>query len=131
LNNSIFSGFYYGLLDEGIYDFGPAVLRGKIELYHNFPLQQAAGDQVEFYFHVYNILGDPTLTMMTTIPEEIDCTIPQSVSIGTNHLDVTCTNLDEGIVTAKKTDEFYEIAMLENGHAVIPFASESAGEISL
>jgi hypothetical protein len=131
LNNSLFSGFYYGLLDEGIYDFGPAVLRGKIELYHNFPLQQAAGDQVEFYFHVYNILGDPTLTMMTTIPEEIDCTIPENVSIGTNYLDVTCTNLDEGIVTAKKADEFYEVAMLENGHAVIPFASESAGEIEL
>ena len=131
LNNSIFSGFYYGLLNEGIYDFGSAVLRGKIELYHNFPLQQAAGDQVEFYFHVYNILGDPTLTMLTTIPEEIDCTIPETVSIGTNHLDISCTNLDEGIVTAKKDDEFYEVAMIENGHGLIPFASETVGEIEL
>ncbi len=131
LNNSLFSGFYYGLLDEGIYDFGAAVLRGKIELYHNFPLQQASGDQVEFYFHVYNILGDPTLTMWTTIPEEIDCTIPESVTVGTNHLDISCTNLEEGVVTARKADEFYEIAMLENGHAIIPFASETAGEIEL
>jgi len=131
LNNSIFSGFYYGLLDEGIYDFGSAVLRGKIELYRNFPLQQATGDQVEFYFHVYNILGDPSLTMWTTIPEDIDCTIPESVSIGTNHLDISCTNLDEGIVTAKKAEEFYEVAILENGHAIIPFASETAGEIEL
>ena len=131
LNNSIFSGFYYGLLDEGIYDFGSAVLRGKIELYHNFPLQQAAGDQVEFYFHVYNILGDPTLTMWTTIPEDIDCTVPASVTVGTNHLDISCANLEEGIVTAKKADEFYEVAMLENGHAIIPFASETAGEIEL
>ncbi|MBN2017787.1 MAG: T9SS type A sorting domain-containing protein [Candidatus Cloacimonetes bacterium] len=131
LNNSLFSGFYYGLLDEGIYDFGLSVLRGKIELYHNFPLQQGLGDQVEFYFYVYNILGDPTLTMWTTIPEEIQCTIPETVTVGTNYLDVTCTNLEEGTVTAKKADEFYEVAFLENGHATIPFTSESTGEIIL
>ena len=131
MNNSIFSGFYYGLLDEGIYDFGTAVLRGKIELYHNFPLQQAPGDQVEFYFNVYNILGDPSLTMWTTIPEDISCTIPASVTVGTDHLDIFCSNLDEGIVTATKADEFYEVAMLENGQAIIPFASETPGEIEL
>ena len=131
MNNSIFSGFYYGLLDEGIYDFGTAVLRGKIELYHNFPLQQAPGDQVEFYFNVYNILGDPSLTMWTTIPEDIICTIPASVTVGTDHLDIFCSNLDEGIVTATKADEFYEVAMLENGQAIIPFASETPGEIEL
>ena len=131
LNNSIFSGFYYGLLDEGIYDFGSAVLRGKIELYHNFPLQQAAGEQVEFYFHVYNILGDPSLTMWTTIPEEIECTLPNSVSIGTNYLDIVCTNLDEGNVTMTKDGEFYSVNIIDNGHTTLPISPQSEGTITV
>ncbi len=131
LNNSIFSGFYYGLLNEGIYDFGSAVLRGKIELYHNFPLQQGAGDQVEFYFHVYNILGDPSLTMWTTIPQDIDCTLPSSVTIGTNFLDISCYNLTQGIVTAIKDGEFYSTGILEDGQVLLPITPQSEGTITV
>ncbi|HEX37335.1 MAG TPA: T9SS type A sorting domain-containing protein [Candidatus Cloacimonetes bacterium] len=131
LNNSIFSGFYYGLLDEGIYDFGSAVLRGKVELYHNFPLQQAPGEQVEFYFHVYNILGDPSLTMWTTIPEEIDCTLPGSLSIGTNYLDIACPNLDDAVVTAIKDGEFYSVEMIENGQTTLAISPQSEGTMTI
>jgi hypothetical protein len=55
-NNAISSGFYHGVFDENIRSFGAAVLRGKAELYNNYPNNQATGDEVEFYFWVYNLL---------------------------------------------------------------------------
>ncbi|MCK4339606.1 MAG: hypothetical protein KAW87_06440, partial [Candidatus Cloacimonetes bacterium] len=130
-NNAIFSGFYYGVLDEEIFSFGSAVLRGKIELYNNFPLNQGPGDNVEFYFHVYNILGDPSLSMWTKIPEEIDCSLPDEVSLGTNYLELNFSNLNEGIVTARKDEEFYNVEVIDNGYALLYLDSETEGEIEV
>ncbi len=130
-NNSIFSGFYCGVLDEGIFSFGSAVLRGKIELYNNFPLNQSPGDNVEFYFHVYNILGDPSLSMWTKVPEEIDCTLPDEISLGTNYLEINFLNLDKGIVTAIKDSEFYELELIEDGYSLLYLDPETEGEIEI
>ncbi|MBL7086128.1 MAG: hypothetical protein ISS28_03355, partial [Candidatus Cloacimonetes bacterium] len=130
-NNSIFSGFYYGVLDEDIFSLGSAVLRGKIEIFNNFPLSQELGEDVEFYFHVYNILGDPSLSMWTRIPEEIICNIPDEVSLGTNNIEINCSNLSEGIVTARKGEEFYNVEVIDNGYAVLYINPETEGEIEV
>ena len=93
-NNAIFAGFFTGLLDEDIFTFGSAVLRGKIELFNNYPLNQNPGDDAEFYFHIYNILGDPSLTMWTTIPEVVNYDLPEEISIGTNYLEIVLPEFD-------------------------------------
>ncbi|MCD4795843.1 MAG: PKD domain-containing protein, partial [Candidatus Cloacimonetes bacterium] len=129
LNNSIFSGFFAGLLDEDIFSFGSAVLRGKYELYDNFPLNREHGGDVEFYFNVYNILGDPSLMMWTKVPQEINCTLPEEVSIGTNYLEVSLPDMDGAIVTAIKDDEFYAVDVIENSQALLYLDSQTAGEI--
>ncbi len=131
LNNSIFSGLWYGVLDEDNLAFGSAVLRGKYELYENFPLNREPGDYVEFYFSVYNILGDPSLSMWTTVPQDISCTLPTEVNVGTNFIELDLTGLDGAIVTAIKADEFYSTAVVENGSAIIYLESLTAGEIML
>ncbi|MBL7108277.1 MAG: hypothetical protein ISS38_03170, partial [Candidatus Cloacimonetes bacterium] len=130
-NNSLFSGFYYGMLDENILSFGQALLRGKLELYNNFPLNQEDEDDVEFYFHVYNILGDPSLSMWTQIPEEINCNLPGEISLGTNYLEISIPNFDDGIVTAIKENEFSETAIIGAGNAVLYFNSQTEGEITI
>ncbi|MCK4338875.1 MAG: hypothetical protein KAW87_02655, partial [Candidatus Cloacimonetes bacterium] len=130
-NNAIFSGFYYGVFDEEIFSFGSAVLRGKIELYNNFTLNQDTGDKVEFYFHVYNILGDPSLSMWTNIPEEIVCILPDEVSLGTNYIELNFSNLNEGIVTARKGGEFYDVEIIDNGYALLYLSPETEGEIEV
>ncbi len=131
LNNSIFSGFYYGLLNEDILTLGLAVLRGKLELYNNFPLDREPGGNVEFYFHVYNILGDPSLSMWTKIPTEITCTLPSEVTIGISYLDVSVPDLEGGIITAMKTDEFYNVEIIDNGQATMYFDSLTEGTIQV
>jgi len=131
LNNSIFSGLWYGVLDEDNLAFGSAVLRGKYELYDNFPLNREPGDYVEFYFSVYNILGDPSLSMWTTVPQDITCTLPTEVNVGTNFIEIDLPDLDGAIVTAIKDDEFFNTAVVENGSVVIYLESQTAGEIIL
>ncbi len=131
LNNSIFSGLWYGVLDEDNLNFGSAVLRGKYELYDNFPLNREPGDYVEFYFSVYNILGDPSLSMWTTVPQDITCTLPTEVNVGTNFIEIDLPDLDGAIVTAIKDDEFFNTSVVENGSVVIYLESQTAGEILL
>ncbi len=130
-NNSICSGFYYGLLDENILTFGSAVLRGKLELFNNFPLDREQGDDVEFYFHVYNILGDPSLSMWTKIPDEINCDLPDEISIGTNYLELNLPDMDDGIATARKGDEFYTAEVIENGQALLYVAPQTEGDMEV
>jgi PKD repeat protein len=136
LNNAIFSGFYGGLLDEGIHTFGAAVLRGKWELWRNFPLNRQNLEELEatvrFYYHVYNILGDPSLDIWTKIPALINCTLPTSISIGTSYLDIDLsTELDGAIVTAIKGDEVFATEIVENGQATLLFNCESAGDMKI
>ncbi len=131
LNNSIFSGFWYGVLDEDNLAFGSAVLRGKYELYDNFPLNREPGGDVEFYFHVYNILGDPSLSIWTTVPQDISCSLPAEVNIGTNFIEIDMPNLDGAIVTAIKDEEFSSTAVVENGSALVYLESLTEGEILL
>ncbi len=130
-NNAIYSGFYKGVLDEDIFDFGAAVLRGKIELYNNFPLNQAPGGLVEFYFRVYNILSDPNLQMWTDIPTAITCDLPSSISLGTNNLTLSLPNLDGAIVTALKGNEIYSKATVRNGTANLYFTLETEGTLTI
>ena len=130
-NNAIFSGLWYGVLDEEIHTFGSAVLRGKFELYNNFPAKREPGGDVEFYFSVYNILGDPSLSIWTTVPQYISCNLPAEVNVGTNFIEIDLNGLDGAIVTAIKDDEFYSIAVVEDGSALVYLESLTAGEILL
>lgn len=130
-NNSIFSGLWYGVLEEDNLSFGSAVLRGKYELYDNFPLNREPGDYVEFYFNVYNILGDPSLSIWTTVPQDISCALPSEVNVGTNFIEIDLPDLDGAIVTAIKDDEFFNTAVVEDGSTIIYLESQTEGEIIL
>ena len=134
-NNSIFSGFYAGLLDEGIYSFGAAMIRARWELWNNFPLNRQNTQEpeayVRFYFHVYNILGDPSIDVWTTVPQAINCTLPDEISLGTNYLDIDVTGLDGAVVTAIKGDEVFSIEIIENGSATLYFNSQTTGNITI
>lgn len=130
-NNSIYSGFISGIFDEDILTFSSALLRGKMELYNNFPLQHGPGEDVEFYFHVYNVLGDPSLQVRTQVPQLINCDLPDEVSIGSNYLDIDLSGLDGAVVTAIKADEFFATEIVENGSASIYLDSQTEGVIEV
>ena len=136
LNNAIFTGFYGSLLDEGMHTFGAATLRGKWELWNNFPLNRQNVEEesasVRFYYHVYNILGDPSIEVWTRTPELINCTLPDSISIGTNFLEINLSaDLDGAVVTAIKGSEVFTTEIVENGHVTLLFNCETAGNLQI
>ena len=130
-NNAIFAGFYTSVLHEDIYGFGAAVLRGKQELYDNFPLAQGPGEKVEFNFYVYNILSDPSLEMWTTVPEAISVNLPAAVNVGTSHLDLSLPGLTGAVITAVKADEFVYTEVVENETTTLFFESQTPGSIEI
>ncbi|MBU0520004.1 T9SS type A sorting domain-containing protein [bacterium] len=91
-NNALYAGFWEGLLEENLYRFGQAGLRAKLELYYGFPEDTDINGYADFYFHVYNILGDPELPIWTKAPEEINVSIPDEVLPGQQIVTATVTD---------------------------------------
>jgi len=87
-NNPIMVGYYWAILEQGIYNFASAAFMGKMEQYNTYPRHLQPGAWVELYFHTYNTLGDPELELRTAIPQSMTVTYPSSVPVGTSMLSV-------------------------------------------
>ncbi|HQO17822.1 MAG TPA: C25 family cysteine peptidase, partial [Candidatus Cloacimonas sp.] len=134
LNNSISSGAFRSILDWGVRGFGSSVLMGKIELYKNFPNDLAPNQYVAFYYHVYNILSDPSLNMWVLVPNPI----PETVVAGglnfqqsDSSIRINAPNLNSGIVSGTKDGINYSYAPITNGYAILPIDPNEEGNLTL
>jgi Peptidase family C25/Propeptide_C25 len=87
-NNANAMGIFQGVTEEGLFSCGEMLLRGKMELYTNYPNGHAWGGSEEsdqFYFYVYNLLGDPGLQIWTDTPKEIELQASEIV-VGSNYI---------------------------------------------
>ena len=73
-NNVINAYMFDAMLDDGIMELGPAVNAGLLGLTREFPNLDGPEEAQEFYFHVYNILGDPSVSIHLTEPHEFSIT---------------------------------------------------------
>jgi len=73
-NNVINAYMFDAMLDDGIVELGPAVNAGLLGLTREFPNLDGPEEAQEFYFHVYNILGDPSVSIHLTEPHEFSIT---------------------------------------------------------
>ncbi|NQV37548.1 MAG: T9SS type A sorting domain-containing protein [Candidatus Marinimicrobia bacterium] len=90
-NNIINVYMYDAMLDLDVLELGPAMLAGQMGLLREFPEQNGVGEAQEFYFHVYNILGDPSLNVHITSPDVF--TIDASVSdVDAGYINIQSTN---------------------------------------
>jgi len=69
-NNVINAYMYDAMLNHGVVELGPAMQAGQSGLIKEFPAQNGPGEAQEFYAHVYNILGDPSLQVYTNTPDQ-------------------------------------------------------------
>ncbi len=134
LNNTISSGMFSSILDKNERNFGASVLAGKIELYRNYPLDLASNQHVSFYFHVYNILSDPSLNLWVLVPQ----TIPVSVISGgttiaqsASHIQIQAPNLNGAIVSGTKNNLDYTYATVHDGIAILPIDPEQTGNLTV
>ena len=68
-NNVINASMYDAMINYGVVELGPALMAGQSGLVKEFPNQNEPGEAQEFYFHVYNILGDPSLQVYLDTPD--------------------------------------------------------------
>ncbi len=85
---------------EGIVDLGGLLTAGKLRFLQYFPHELDAAthgeESVEFYFHIYNLLGDPELNFWKGAPRETAVDVPETVPPGTGRITVTVTDHDAG-----------------------------------
>ncbi len=86
-NNCMDYGIYRAIFDRQIQICAPAMYAGKLAQLENFPLPEDSFD-LRLYFHVYNLLGDPSLEMWTGVPRELVVTYPGSIPVGTSSFEV-------------------------------------------
>ncbi|MBD3367237.1 MAG: hypothetical protein GF405_03545 [Candidatus Eisenbacteria bacterium] len=142
-NNAVDGGFYDAMLLDEVDSFGQATLASKLCLIENFP-QYASSDSldefnqdVDFYFNVYNVLGDPELQLRTRTPDSFAVSHDASVPLGQNMLDVTVTDgAGEPVVGAEvvvwKDGELHEARTLQGGTTVqMPLSGATAGDVDV
>ena len=69
-NNVINAYMYDAMLNYGVVELGPAMQAGQSGLVKEFPAQSGPGEAQEFYSHVYNILGDPSIQVYLDTPQQ-------------------------------------------------------------
>jgi hypothetical protein len=124
-NNAISSGWCEGLLEMGLTNFAAASTYGKMSLWEAFPDDRQSDGFVNFYFHVYNCLGDPELDMWTSIPDTTmslttsgtltvgATTMHASVSAGASHIPGAYVSILVGdqLIAGDYTDNQGEVDM--------------------
>ncbi len=128
LNNAISAGMFSSFLQDGNRIFGTTVLDGKVELYKNYPLDIEDGGLVAFYFHVYNMLCDPSLKMWVLEPNTLFTDLPQSLDSGTSYIELDLPGLHNAFVTTTKDDLSFEYVRVDNGHAIVPIDTSIEGD---
>ncbi|MDP2360371.1 MAG: C25 family cysteine peptidase [bacterium] len=87
-NNPVCSGFFTAIFDLNMTGIGAALLNGKMELYNGYPLERDDPYSSYFYFHIYNVLGDPDLNIWRGEPLPMVLTAPDQLAPGQSVLEV-------------------------------------------
>ncbi len=117
-NNCNDIGIYQGITQEGIFGSAAMMLRGKMELYNNYPSCHSmdgsndAWDSDMFYFYVYNLLGDPGLEVWTDEPKYYNVQMTESLPLGSSSYEVWLEGEDVAghTVALTSNSELYDVA---------------------
>lgn len=140
-NNNLDCELYWGIFRQDIQHFGPALLYSKMGLWLDYPHNRvgigSGSNSVGFYFHVYNILGDPGLRMWTREPQPITADYGDSISLGMNQFDIALSDtggqaIADAYVCIWKDDEIYEGGFSDEfGQITLPLNECTAGVMKL
>ncbi len=91
-NDAMAIGAMSSIHQQGIRRLGDILDFAKMDLLRQFPLEipyaSEAGESVEFYFHIYALLGDPEMELWMGPPREIEVTHAPVLQLGANQAEV-------------------------------------------
>ncbi len=91
-NDAMAIAFAEKIDEPEIRDLGQLALASKLRFMDYFPhqLDETGNEEsVEFYVHIYNLLGDPELNIWRAAPTALVVTHPATIHAGVNSLEVT------------------------------------------
>jgi hypothetical protein len=126
-NNTIDLGIYQGVIQERLEYLGQLLTRGKLELYLNNPDWLSPGgpsNSVHFYFHTYNLLGDPGLILITGTPVTPEVHYPVLIPVAQSQVAVQVLlpneeSLANVTLYDELTDETFSVWTNESGLALV------------
>ncbi len=135
-NNVINTYMYDAMLDQNVRELGPALLAGQMGLLTEFPQLDGPGESQETYFHVYNILGDPSLNIHLLRPDNFTITIdPVNVSDGIVITTVTDNDnqpVPEAVIAVMIGDELVARGITDaNGQLISQVSDLSVGDLDI
>ena len=139
-NNCLDSGFMFGFLNLDLEYWMESVINGKLELWTSYPYNHGSGypsNSVECYYYIYNLIGDPGLSVRMAIPYQLTAETPGDVPLGSNYYPVTVTNasgdpVEGAYVNLWKGEEVFAGGYTdENGYIILPIAPQTAGAMKV
>ena len=133
-NNTMAAGLWFGVHREGLTELGPAVFRGKLEI---FAAYQQDWNGLSNFTYWNNLMGDPTTDLWTDVPQILTVTHPDSIPVGAASFTVTVEDevgnpLQGRYVCLWKGDETYVGAPTdENGVFTTPINVTTEGELKV
>ncbi len=124
-NNVICGAMWDELLDERLTELGPALFTAKQTMIHEFPHLASPGDVVEFYHHIYGVLGDPSLPVWLRNPGEMSASIEDNTDLHQSFLHTQVTD-DTGAPL-----EFVVGALMMDGDLIAKGLSTPDGTLSI
>ena len=120
-NNALNSKLWDALMEGHVSELGPAVLASKFGFIDEFVNELGPGEMAEFYYHTYNILGDPSLPVWLLNPE----------SIALEAADFGEVSWDDGLITLDRSDLPEGVFALRQNNAIIGSGRWSDGHIRI
>lgn len=116
-NNALNSIMWDALLEGRVNELGPALTAAKFGFLNEFADQTEPGEMGEFYFHTYNILGDPSLPIWLLTPESMDVTAADFGSVTGDDavMVLDLPDIPEGVFALKRGDTLIGSGRWENG----------------
>jgi hypothetical protein len=103
-NDAMAIAFAECIDEPAISDLGALALASKLRFMDYFPHQlEEVGteESVEFYVHIYNLLGDPELNLWRTVPATLAVSHPATIHAGANTLSVSVTSGGQPLASAR------------------------------
>ena len=107
------------------------VTQGQLFVGGNLAVEASSSSRKAYYWEIYHLMGDPSLTPYVTVPEQMTVNYPSEVFAGSTSLDVNTE--ENAYVALTKDGEIIDVAIADaSGLAALTFDPlESMGELDI
>lgn len=133
-NNILDEVFYKAYVEDSFPSLASLLLYAKLNLISHLPNDPDPDSGVGFYFHTYNILGDPSLILYKGAPKNVNLTTPSFLPAGATSIMINVKRegnpLKNAWVSVFKENEAKDFTLTdENGNAFLKFPPLTPGTL--